>query len=161
MLKDKDGKVIKLGSASTVFACDWRGSGKLDLLVGDIQGHAWLVPNEGTRAKPAYGKAVKLQAGGQDIRVGHGDSHPVMADWDGSGKPGLVVGCGDGAVLWYKNVGTRTEPKLAAAKTLVAAPPQQNFNDPKPVKEAGRGTRAKVWVGDWNGDGQLDLLVGD
>ena len=52
-LKDTDGKVIKIGSASTVFACDWRGSGKLDLLVGDISGHVWLVPNEGTRTKPA------------------------------------------------------------------------------------------------------------
>ena len=160
-LKDKDGKVIKLGSASTAFACDWRGSGKLDLLVGDIGGNVWLVPNEGTRSKPAYGKASKLQSAGKDIVVAHGDSHPVMADWDGSGKPGLVVGCGDGSVVWYANVGSRTAPKLAAARTLVAAPPQQNFNDAKPSKEATRGTRAKVWVGDWNGDGRLDLLVGD
>jgi hypothetical protein len=160
-LKDKDGKVIKLGSASTVFACDWRGSGKLDLLVGDIGGSVWLVPNEGTRSKPAYGKAVKLQAAGKDIMAPHGDSHPVMADWDGSGKPGLVVGCGDGSVLWFKNIGSRTAPKLAAGQMLVAAPPPQNFNDPKPSKETTRGTRAKVWVGDWNGDGRLDLLVGD
>jgi hypothetical protein len=102
-LKDKDGKVIKLGSATTAFACDWRGTGQLDLLVGDIGGHAWLVPNEGTKEKPAYGKAVKLQAGGKDIKVSHGDSHPVMADWENSGTPGLVVGCGDGSVVWYRN----------------------------------------------------------
>lgn len=159
-LKDKGGKVIKLGSASTVFACDWRGSGKLDLLVGDIQGHAWLIANEGTRTKPVYGKGVKLQAGDKDIRVPDGDSHPVLADWDGGGTPGLVIGCGDGSVVWHKNIGTRTEPKLAAARTLLAAPPQ-SFTEDKPTKELGRGIRAKVWVGDWNGDGHLDLLVGD
>jgi hypothetical protein len=159
ILKDRDGKAIKLGSATTVFACDWRGSGKLDLLVGDIDGHAWLVPNEGTRTKPAYGKAEKLQAGGKDIKVNHGDSQPVMADWEGSGKPGLVVGCGDGSVLWYRNTGTRSEPKLAAPRTLVAAPQQRDFT--KVVKDPGRGSRAKVWVGDFNGDGRLDLLVGD
>ena len=160
-LKDKDGKVLKLGSASTAFACDWHGRGKLDLLVGDVQGHVWLVPNEGTRTRPAYGKAAKLQAAGKDIVAPHGDSHPVLADWEGTGKPGLVLGCGDGSVVWYSNAGTRAEPKLAAAQTLVAAPPQQNFNDARPSKETTRGSRAKVWVGDWNGDGRLDLLVGD
>ena len=126
-----------------MFACDWRGSGKLDLLVGSIEGHVWLVPNAGTHRKPAYGKASKLQSAGKDVVVAHGDSHPVLADWDGSGKPGLVVGCGDGSVVWYANVGSRTAPKLAAARTLVAAPPQQNFNDARPSKEAARGTRAR------------------
>jgi hypothetical protein len=160
-LKDKDGKVLKLGSASTVFAADWRGTGKLDLLVGGIEGHVWLVPNEGSRTRPAYGQAVKLRAAGKEIVAPHGDSHPVMADWEGSGKPGLVVGCGDGSVVWYQNVGTRAEPKLAAARTLVAAPPPQDFNDDRPSQGPVRGTRAKVWVGDWDGDGRPDLLVGD
>jgi hypothetical protein len=160
-LEGKDGKAIKLGPASTAFAADWRGTGKLDLLVGSIEGHVWLVPNEGTKGKPAYGKAVKLSAAGAEIRVNHGDSHPVMADWEGTGKPGLIVGCGDGSVLWFRNEGTRAEPKLARAVTLVAAPPPAGRADAKPGPGPQHGTRAKVWVGDWNGDGKLDLLVGD
>jgi hypothetical protein len=159
-LEGTDGKVINAGSASTVFATDWRGTGKLDLLVGCIDGFVWLVPNEGTRHKPAFGKPVKLSAAGKEIRVAHGDSHPVAADWDGTGKPGLVVGCGDGSVLWFRNGGTRTEPKLAAAVTLVPAAPESR-PDTKEPRGPVRGTRAKVWVGDWDGDGRLDLLVGD
>jgi hypothetical protein len=159
-LEDNDGKVIKLGSASTVFAADWRGTGKLDLLVGCIDGYVWLVPGEGEKGKPAFGKPVKLSAAGKEIKVNHGDSHPVVADWEGTGKPGLVVGCGDGGVLWFRNEGTRAEPKLAAAVTLVSAPPQLR-DDTKGPKGPARGSRAKVWVGDWNGDGRLDLLVGD
>ena len=58
IIKDKDGKPVRVGYASTVFAYDWRGTGKLDLLCGCIEGFIWLVPNEGTRTKPKRSRAV-------------------------------------------------------------------------------------------------------
>jgi hypothetical protein len=159
-IKDKDGKFIKLGSASTVCATNWLGTGKLDLLVGNIQGEVWLVPNKGTKTGNVFDWARKLEVNGEPIRVNHGDSHPIAADWDGDGKLDLLVGTGAGSVLFYRNIGTVREPKLAAPQTLVPESPVLR-NPDKPRKEGQCGMRAKICVTDWNGDGRLDLLVGD
>src|SRR5262249_26774156 len=82
------------------------------------------------------------------------------ADWDGDGQLDLIVGAGDGSVSWYRNLGTSKEPKFAAAKVLVPGNPPAVNETEKPKKE-GCGQRTKVCVVDWNGDGRLDLLVGD
>jgi hypothetical protein len=159
-IKDKDGKAINLGGASTVFACDWRGAGKLDLLVGNQAGDVHLVPNEGTRTAPAYGKAQKLEADGKTINTEHGDSHPIAADWDKDGKLDLIVGTGAGSVMFYRNIGKGKggEPQLAAAQTLVPILKRNFEKAPGPNQW---GVRAKICVTDWNGDGWPDLLVGD
>jgi hypothetical protein len=147
------------GTASAVHAADWDGDGVIDLLVGDIRGHVYLVPNEGTKQKYAFGKPRQLEAGGKPIEVPHGDAGPFVADWDGDGKPDLLVGAGDGSVWFYRNVGTRKEPKLAKGEMLVG-PGETSFGTDAP-KGPRRGIRAKVCVADWNGDGRPDLLVGD
>jgi hypothetical protein len=159
----RDGHDINLGASSTVFATDWRGTGRLDLLVGGMRGDLYLIPNDGTNANPAYGTPRKLEAGGRPIQgPHHGDSQPVAADWDGDGLLDLIVGWGDGSVVWYRNVGSRREPKLAKGVTLVGATPPPNYDDnAPPSRDTKPGVRAKVCVVDWNGDGRLDLLVGD
>lgn len=146
------------GTASAVHVFDWNGDGTPDLIVGDIGGYVYLVPNEGTAQAYAFGKEMKLQADGKDIHVG-GDAGPFVADWDGDGKPDLLVGAGDGSVTLFRNIGTRTKPVLAAGEILV--PPGEANYGPDAPKEARRGVRSKICVVDWNGDGLLDLLVGD
>jgi hypothetical protein len=153
-LKDKAGKDIKIERASTVFAVDWNGDGKLDLLIGDVQGRVHLMLNEGTASRYAFSKAQELTVDGKPIQVPHGDSHPIAVDWDGDKLLDLLVGCGDGSVLFYKNIGTATAPKLAKPQTLV---PAGKGSD----KAICPGMRAKICVVDWTGSGRPDLLVGD
>jgi hypothetical protein len=159
-IKDADGKVIQLGNASTAFAVDWNGRGKLDLLVGNIGGDVYLVPNEADGKGYKFGKPRKLEAAGHPIKANHGDSHPIAVDWDRDGKLDLLVGSGAGSVVWYRNVGTATEPKLAAGETLVRES-DLNKNWDAGLKDGQWGVRAKICAVDWNGDGWLDLLVGD
>jgi hypothetical protein len=147
------------GTASTVHAVDWNGDGKLDLLVGNIGGGVYLVPNEGDAKSFAFGKEEKLQAAGKAISAPGGDAGPFAADWDGDGKLDLLVGAGDGSVWLYRNLGKGKLPELAVGVQLV--PPGKTSYGADVPKEPRRGTRAKVCAADWNGDGKLDLLVGD
>jgi hypothetical protein len=130
----------------------------LDLIVGDIGGKIYLVPNEGTAKAWQFGKEEQLMAADKPLEVA-GDGGPFVADWDGDGKLDLLVGAGDGSVSLFRNVGTAKEPKLTAAEQLVA-PGETRYGSDAP-KTAQRGIRAKVCAADWNGDGRLDLLVGD
>tara|TARA_B100001964_G_scaffold243034_1_gene319753 strand:- start:962 stop:1816 length:855 start_codon:yes stop_codon:yes gene_type:complete len=158
ILKDRNGKPIKVGSASVVFAADWDNDGDRDLLVGNIKGEIYVIANESKSGDPVYSDPVKLQAGGTDIRTKQGDSAPLVVDWDGDGKLDLLSGAGDGSVVFYRNSGSREKPVFDAAQILVKASPNRNK---KEKVEGPNGSRAKIAVVDWNNDGQLDLLVGD
>lgn len=151
---DEEKGAATTGTASAVHACDWDTDGDLDLLVGDIRGHVYLIPNEGTKTKYAFGKHQELLAD-----VPGGDSGPFVCDWDGDGKHDLLVGCGDGSVRFYRNVGDMKSAKLDKAVTLLPSC-EVEYGKEAP-SEPKRGIRSKIWAADWNGDGRLDLMVGD
>jgi hypothetical protein len=157
ILRDKEGEPLNLGMASTVFAVDWDDDGDLDLLVGNINGKVFLVPNESGDHRLQFGPPIQLVSL-EDQR--YGDSHPIAADWDNDGDLDLLVGHSEGGVLLYRNLGTRQRPELAEPEILIPNSPspwkgdlERNPND--------WGVRAKICVTDWNGNGWLDILLGD
>jgi hypothetical protein len=158
-LKNTPEKPISVtGTASAAHSADWDGDGDLDLIVGDIGGAVHLIPNEGTRTKVILGKERQLQAAGKPLAV-EGDAGPFSADWDGDGDLDLLVGAGDGSVTLFRNKGKSGKTELAAGEKVV--PDGEAVYGASVPAEPRRGIRAKVCAADWNGDGRLDLLVGD
>lgn len=155
-LTHPDGSPIDPGHGSAAFPVDWDRDGKQDLIVGTSGGEVVFLRNVGEKGRPAFAKPVPVLADGKPITAGDA---PVVADWDGDGRPDLVLGAHDGSVVWFRNEGSAKEPRLAAAKVLV--PPSTNPGDDKARRPGEWGTRVRPAVADWNGDGKPDLLLGD
>ena len=146
------------GTAASAHAVDWDDDGDYDLLVGDIGGSVHRIPNEGSATEWKFGSHVAVEAGGNALHV-ENDAGPFCADWDGDGDFDLLVGDGSGKVTWYRNDGTEEVPELAAGQVLIGEG-DAGWGGTVPSTPT-PGVRSKVCATDWNGDGQLDLLVGD
>ncbi|MFM8291890.1 MAG: FG-GAP repeat domain-containing protein, partial [Planctomycetia bacterium] len=87
-------------------------------------------------------------------------------DWDGDGLPDIVLNSITGEVLWLKNVGSRTAPKLAAPQ-----PVEVEWKGPQPTlawgwqRPTGRSLltqwRTTPLVHDFDGNGLVDLAILD
>lgn len=141
-------------------AADIDGDGLLDIVSGNFGG-TFAVFWGGEDGFDPHSSMLK-DTKGEELTVQH-HSDPVLVDWDADGDLDLVTGSGFGGVSMFPNIGTKTEPRFDDSVVLVKQPrPNRGgtalYGDDQ-VQAPGESTR--VQVADINGDGKLDLLLGD
>lgn len=171
---------VKVGALVTPCGVDWDGDGDDDLICGDTAGYLNFVENLDGGNPPRLAPPRRLKVDGKAIRIMAGPNGsiqgpceakwgytaPQVADWDGDGLPDIVTNSIWGKIVWYRNIGTRTEPKLAAAQPIEvqwrgeAPKPAWNWWDPQ-GNELATQWRTTPWLTDLDGDGLMDLVMLD
>ena len=171
---------VKFGALVTPVGFDWNNDGKEDLVCGNTAGYIGWIENLDGGNPPRWAEPKYLEADGKIIRIQAGSNGSIqgpaekkwgyttlsIADWDGDGLPDLIVNSIWGKVIWYRNLGTRENPRLAAAQPIEVEWPGK---PPKPAwiwwepqgKELATQWRTTPFAIDWTGDGLCDLVMLD
>jgi hypothetical protein len=178
---------VKFGVLVDPVPFDWDGDGDLDLLCGNAAGEIGLIENLSGKGIDApnvkWADVKRLEAGGEMIRIVAGPNGSIqgpaearwgyttisVADWDGDGLPDILANSIWGKVIWYRNVGTRTAPKLAAAAPIEVAWPAALVGKYKPEwmwwspegNALATQWRTTPYAADVTGDGLVDLVMLD
>ena len=115
---------------------------------GPLHGFVFVLP--GTAAG-GFGDPVQLEAADGVIDV-YGCPSPNLTDYDGDGDLDLLCGSFLDRFTYFENVGSRTAPRYAAGRDLVA-------DDGGPLRMELQMIVPVAF--DWNRDGHPDLVVGD
>jgi hypothetical protein len=179
--------VIGLSDQCWPYFCDWDGDGDLDLLTGDGYGWPKILINHGTRDKPAFDEAQPILSEGKPIRLlrnqilgskhwhNMGYLYPAFVDWDADGLPDLVLPNETNRIFWYKNVGSRAEPKFGPQQQIICDgfpdSPERRAATAKlteqpdavypPEKDQPFAWRTGAALADYNGDGLMDMITAD
>lgn len=166
VLRDTERSTMTDRICTEPHATDWDGDGDLDLIIGNFAGSFLLAANEGTKEKPVFkGKPEFLKdAEGNRLKIQGIHGAPFVVDWDGDGDLDLLSGSSSGGVQISENTpGEDGAHRFAPFRALIE-PVRQPAGSAgicaadSPVTPSGS---TRIWVTDFNGDGKLDIVLGD
>ncbi|GAB4026800.1 FG-GAP-like repeat-containing protein [Spirosoma koreense] len=137
---------------------DVDADGDLDAVIGTAGGALLFYKNLGTATNPLY---VSQSAGDNPFNQinesldGQGYTSPTIGDLDGDGDQDVVLGTADGSLMYYKNLGSATNPLYVSQ----SGPSNPFFILGVPRSLVGETFTAPT-LGDVDLDGDLDVIVG-
>jgi hypothetical protein len=138
------------GYTSAPVLGDLDADGDLDLVAGDSNGRLNYFENTGSAVAAAF---VEQTGSGNpldgEIATAY-YSAPALGDLDGDGDLDLAAGTATGVFFYFENTGSATVPAFAA-RTGTA----------NPLDGYDIGAYATAALGDYDGDGDLDLVAGE
>lgn len=173
---------LKCGALATPVGTDWDGDGDIDIVSGNTAGYIEYFENlSGAKvASPKWNAPRRLDVGGKTFRVIAGRNGSIQGpaefkwgyttfsvnDWDQDGLPDIVLNSILGEVVWLKNIGSRSEPKLDSPRPIEVewsgSPPTLAWGWKKPhAKALLTQWRTTPVVYDFNQDGLIDLAMLD
>lgn len=171
---------IKFGALVTPFSIDWDNDGDEDLICGNTAGYIGFIENLDGANSPKWAEPVYLKSEGEVIRIQAGYNGSIqgpceakwgyttlsVGDWDNDGLHDIIINSIWGKIIWFKNIGTKSNPKLANAQPIKV---EWNGENPKPAwywwEPEGNNLvtqwRTTPLIFDWNEDGLNDLIMLD
>jgi hypothetical protein len=129
---------------------DLDDDGDLDIIAGEYDGYFHYYENTGSAASPSFALANNPPNPMDGFYVGTYKSAPTMGDLDADGDLDLISGDHYGNFHYYENTGSAA----SAAFT-------QRFGASNPLDGENVGTYSAPHLGDVDGDGDLDVLIGE
>ena len=171
---------VKFGALVRPYSVDWDNDGDDDLICGNTAGYVGFIENLDGSNPPKWAEPVYLKADDEVIRIQAGNNGSIqgpceakwgyttlsVGDWDHDGLQDIMINSIWGKILWYKNIGTKNNPKLASAKPVEV---EWSGKNPAPAwywwKPKGNNFatqwRTTPFMFDWNNDGLMDLIMLD
>jgi hypothetical protein len=174
LLRQRNGRV-SVGEYSWPWVCDWDGDGGRDIAAGCSGGSPFIIEETGKSDPPVYRPRRILESAGVPIWHTWGNTltqtggertegywRPAIVDWDLDGLPDLLAPIGishgklvdgkpvpDGRLFFYKNTGTRSDPRYAAPEEILL----EDGSPPMACHTA--------FPMDWDSDGRYEIVSFD
>lgn len=137
---------------------DVDGDGDLDIIISDCLGKVRWIENTGTRQKPVLSKNVRNFYYGNQPLVTPWRNRPGVADWNGDGRLDFIVLDDRSDLVMYSQ--SAHNPEVLENKRKLRKADGSVFHIGRLTHPGGQG-RFNMDVADWNGDGRLDLIMGE